>query len=432
MRSFLKDAASIGFSKVVIILLSLGTSILTARVLGPTKNGIVSALLVYPSIFLSFGSLGIRQSTTYLLGQNKYSEVEIKTAITQVWAFTSIISVISCFLLMRYLSETGDQTFLVILALIPIPFTLFITYNSGIFLGKNNIRKFNQINWIPPFVVLMCTAFFLLLLKWDIKGYMLALIGGPIAMFFILLFKNKFIQSFSTKVNLKLVKSLIGLGSIYALSLLVINLNYKFDIIMLGRMSTEYQTGIYAKGANLTEFLWQIPMLLSTIVFARSATSKDGAAFSKKVAQLMRLSFLFISIGSLILWLFSELIIVGLFGEKFAESVQVFNYLLPGIVLLTVYKVMNMDLAGKGKPWIAMFAMIPSLIINIVLNSFLIPRYGASGAAFSSTISYSIGSILFLFVYSRTIQIPVKELIIYRKTDFDPIISVIRKVMKRR
>ena len=432
MRSFLKDTASIGFSKVGIILLSLGTSILTARVLGPTKNGVISALLVYPSIFLSFGSLGIRQSTTYLLGQNKYSEEEIKTAITQIWAFTSIISIISCFLLMRYLSETGDQIFLVILALIPIPFTLFITYNSGIFLGKNNIRKFNQINWIPPFVVLVCTAFFLLLLKWDIKGYMLALIGGPVVMFFILLFKNKFIQSFSFKVNWKLVKSLIGLGSIYALSLLVINLNYKFDIIMLGRMSTEYQTGIYSKGANLTEFLWQIPMFLSTIVFARSATSKDGLAFSKKVAQLMRLSFLFISIGSLTLCLLSEWIITGIFGEKFQESVQVFNYLLPGIVLLTIYKVMNMDLAGKGKPWVAMFAMIPALIINIALNSFLIPQYGASGAALASTVSYSIGAILFLFVYSRTAQIPVKELIIYRKTDFDPIKSVIRKVMKRR
>jgi O-antigen/teichoic acid export membrane protein len=432
MRSFLRDTASVGFSKAGIILFSLGTSILTARILGPEKNGVISALLVYPSIFLSFGSLGIRQSTTYLLGQNKYSEEEIKTGITQIWALTSIISVVVCFLLMRYLSETGNQTFLVILALIPIPFTLFNTYNSGIFLGKNNIQKFNQINWIPSFVILISTAFLLLFLHWDIKGYMIALTVGPIVIFLVLLFKNSFIRSFSLKVNPKLVKSLIGLGSIYALSLLVINLNYRFDIIMLGQLSTKHQMGIYAKGANLAEFLWQIPMLLSTIVFARSATSKNGLAFSKKVAQLMRLSFLFISIGSLTLWLLSEWIITGMFGEKFTESVQVFNNLLPGIVLLTIYKVMNMDLAGKGKPWIAMFAMIPALIINIALNSFLIPRYGASGAALASTISYSVGALLFLFVYSRTVQIPVKELISYRKTDFDPIISVIRKVMKRK
>jgi O-antigen/teichoic acid export membrane protein len=432
MRSFVKDTLSIGFSKILIIVLSLATSIITARVLGPEKNGVISALLVYPSIFLSFGSLGIRQSTTYLLGQNKYNEEEIKTAIAQIWALTSVISIISCFLLMKFLSKTGDETFLVILALIPIPFTLFNTYNSGIFLGQNNIKKFNQINWIPPFVILVLTGAFLLLVNWGVEGYMMALIGGPVTIFFILLFRNKFIQSFSLKVNPKLVKSLIGLGLIYALSLLVMNLNYRFDIIMLEKLSTEYQTGIYSKGANLTEFLWQIPMFLSTIVFARSATSTDGLAFSRKVAQLMRISFVFISVGSLILWLLSDFVIVGIFGEKFVGSIQVFNYLLPGIVLLTIYKVMNMDLAGKGKPWPAMLAMIPSLIINIVLNSFFIPLYGASGAALSSTISYSAAAAIFLIVYSKTVKLSVREAITFKKNDFEPIVSILRKVHSKR
>ncbi len=431
MRSFLKDTVSIGFSKAGIIGFSLLTSMITARVLGPEKNGIISALLVYPSIFMSFGSLGIRQSTTFLLGQNKYSEEAIKTAITQIWAFTSIVSVICCFLLMRYLSQTGDHLWLVFLALIPIPFTLFNTYNSGIFLGRNDIRKFNQINWIPPFVILVFTIVFLFFFDGDIQGYMLALISGPIAIFIILLFKNKFIQSFSLNFNIPLIKSLIGLGLIYALSLLIINLNYKFDIIMLEKMSTAYQTGIYSKGASLTEFLWQIPMFLSTIVFARSATSKDGLAFSRKVAQLMRLSFLIISIASLVLWLLADYVVVGMFGKKFLGSVEVFNLLLPGVVLLTIYKVMNMDLAGKGKPWIAMIAMIPSLIINILMNSFLIPLYGASGAALSSLISYSVAALLFLMVYSKTVQLPVREIITFRKTDFDPIVSIIHKIRKR-
>ncbi|TSJ45803.1 polysaccharide biosynthesis C-terminal domain-containing protein [Fluviicola chungangensis] len=427
MGSFLKDTLSIGFSKIIIILFSLTISIVTARVLGPAKNGIISALLVYPSIFMSLGSLGIRQSTTYLLGQNKFREDEIKTAITQIWIFTSICSLVICFILMKLFSKTGDQTLLVILALIPIPFTLFNTYNSGIFLGKNEIKKFNQINWIPSFVTLLLTFLLIVLFKWDIGGYMLSLIGGPFIIFIILLFKNKFILYFSLKLNFKLLKAMLSLGLIYALSLLIMNLNYKFDVIMLEKLSNDYETGIYAKGANLTEFLWQIPMFLSTIVFARSAASKDGLGFSRKVAQLMRISFIFISIGSLVLWLFSGMFIVAIFGKQFSESVQVFNHLLPGIVLLTIYKVMNMDLAGKGKPWIAMVAMTPSLVINIVLNLFFIPWWGAKGAALASSVSYSVAAMIFLWIYSVTVKIPVREIISLRRTDFDPLIKAFKR-----
>src|SRR5690554_5557729 len=117
MNSFLKDLFSVGSSKVLIILAGLGTSIITARYIGPEGNGIIAALLVYPSLFMSIGSLGIRQSTTYFLGKGIYSEEKIKTAITQIWFFTTLFSLLVCFILMRYLSASGGNIFWVSLAL---------------------------------------------------------------------------------------------------------------------------------------------------------------------------------------------------------------------------------------------------------------------------------------------------------------------------
>ena len=70
MVSFLKDTLSVGISKILMIVFGLATSIIIARTLGPEKNGIIAALLVYPSLFMSIGSLGIRQSTAYFLGKN--------------------------------------------------------------------------------------------------------------------------------------------------------------------------------------------------------------------------------------------------------------------------------------------------------------------------------------------------------------------------
>lgn len=430
MRSFFKDIFSVGVSKSLIIISGLVTSIIIARVLGPEKNGTISALLVYPSLFMSIGSLGIRQSTTYFLGKNIFTETQIKRAVVQIWFLTSILSLLICFLLIKYLSKSGKDLWWIILAVAPIPFTLFNIYNSGIFLGKNEISSFNKINWIPKFVVLVFTILLVIGLELDITGYLIALIIGPLVISLVLLLKNNFVKIFSCKLDWYIIKKMLSLGLVYALALMVINLNYRIDIILLDYISTSYNTGIYSRGVSVTEYLWQIPMLLSTVVFARSAVSKNDNAFSIKVAQLLRLSFLFIALVSIVLFLCSDFVIVTMFGKEFIDSAAVFNLLLPGVILLSVFKVVNMDLAGKGKPWISMKAMVPALIVNILLNLIFIPNMGANGAALASTISYSLATILFLVFYSKETNMSLLSIIKYKRSDFKPLLDIIKRLKK--
>lgn len=431
MNSFINDFFSVGLSKILMIIAGLGTSIITARYLGPEGNGTIAALLVYPSLFMTIGSLGLRQSTTYFIGKGIYKEEQIKVAITQIWFLSSLFALVVNFILISYFSRSGENLLWVILALTPIPLSLFNTYNSGIFLGKNDIQTFNKINWIPSVIILFATLFFVMLFQFGITGAMIALIFGPFFMFFFLLFRNKFIQSFSLQFNWKIIKAMLSLGITYAIALLVINLNYKIDIILLDRLSTPYNLGIYTKGSNITQYLWQIPMLFSTIVFARSSVSKDGLKFSYKVSQLLRVSFIFIGSASIFLLIFSEIIIVGMYGESFRGSIKVLNYLLPGVLLLTIFKVMNMDLAGKGKPWISMKAMVPALGVNIILNFILIPSNGAYGAAIASTVSYTIAGLLFLWFYSTATNIPVIKILAFKKTDFEPVKEAVLKIINK-
>ena len=213
---------------------------------------------------------------------------------------------------------------------------------------------------------------------------------------------------------------------IYAISLLVINLNYKIDIILMDRLSTDYETGIYAKGAELVELLWQIPMIVSTIVFARSATAKEGVQFSRKVVHLLRISLMLAAGASIAFVLFADHIMRLMFGQQFVPSAQVVVVLLPGVLMLVFFKVLNMDLAGKGKPWIALKAMTPSLLINVALNFLWIPPYGAIGAALASTISYSVAGVVFMIAYSSETTIAIKDMLRFRLTDFEPLFRIVR------
>ena len=430
MKAFINDLFRVGISKGLMVSFGLLTSIITARYLGPEKNGLITSLLVYPGLFLSIGSFGIQQSTTFLVGKNLFNESDIKRAVAQIWFISSILSVIICFFLITVFSNSGHNILFVILVLIPVPFSLFNTYNSGFFLGKNQIAVYNKINWVPSLVILLFSMVFLIFYPLDILGYLIALIGGPIFIFVVLIYKNKLLQSLSFNFNWLIIKNLLSLGLTYAVALLVINLNYRFDVIMLDKLSTAHELGIYSKGATLIQFLWQIPMLLSTIVFVRSAVSKNDYTFSLKVAQLLRLSFCLIFVASLILIIFSDFIIITLFGNEFEGSASVLKLLMPGVLLLTIFKVMNMDLAGKGKPSVSLMAMFPGLIINVICNLYLIPVYGANGAAISSTISYTILAVLFLHFYSKAVNIPIKTIITYKKSDFDIFKELLNKKHK--
>ncbi len=431
MSNFFKDLASVGLSKILIIVFGLLNTVLIARLLGPTANGVIGSLSVYPTLFMTIGSLGIRQSATYFVGQKMYGIDDIKRAIVNIWFITSIVCVLACFLLIYFFSSNGNKLILVALSVIPIPFSLFNTYSSGIFLGQNNISGFNRINWLPTMITFVSNILLVWIFKFNISGALLATLIGNISISFLFAFKEDFFKYFNFRnIDFELIKSMLKLGLIYAVSLLIINLNYKLDVILLDRLSNNYEIGIYGKGAALMEYLWQIPMLLSSIIFARSANAKDGKAFSYKVLSLLRISFIIVFVASVFLFVLAPYIVLLLFGEEFNASVSVLRLLLPGVLLMTIVKVLYVDLAGKGNLWGSIKSMTIGIIINIILNIILIPKYGANGSAFSSAVSYSIASILFLYYYINQIGLSFSDVVKFSSEDkvyFDKIIKKFKR-----
>jgi Na+-driven multidrug efflux pump len=91
---------------------------------------------------------------------------------------------------------------------------------------------------------------------------------------------------------------------------------------------------------------------------------------------------------------------------------------LPGILVLVGFRILNSRLTGMGKPQIAIYTFAPALVINFILNLYLIPLYGGIGAAWSTNISYAVGSFIFVIVYSRMVKMPILDIFSYRRSDF--------------
>jgi O-antigen/teichoic acid export membrane protein len=220
------------------------------------------------------------------------------------------------------------------------------------------------------------------------------------------------------KYHEPLMKSMIKLGLVNAIAIFVMQLNYRMDVLMLKKLSSLEQVGFYAVATQIAEQIWHIPYAIETIILSRSANTTDEQAVTRTVASIFRVSMLAAILASVIIFFITPYVIPWIFGKEFISSVPMIQTILPGILILVAFRILNSRLTGMGKPQVAIWIFLPALIINFLANLYLIPKYGGMGAVWSTNISYAIGSIAFILVYSRLIKMPVREILAFRKSDF--------------
>ena len=99
--------------------------------------------------------------------------------------------------------------------------------------------------------------------------------------------------------------------------------------------------------------------------------------------------------------LFGGLVIRLLFGAKFAGSVRPMLLMLPGIVMVSLYLILTRNFTSRNRQQVNLVAAVAALAINVGSNWFLIPRFGISGAAVSTAISYSVAALILLVMFVR-------------------------------
>ena len=224
----------------------------------------------------------------------------------------------------------------------------------------------------------------------------------------------------------------IKLGFVYAIALFVLNLGYRIDVIIMERLSTVSEVGLYSIGVNVAEMLWLVPAAISTVNFARSAASADPRAYARKSALVLRITLWGALIPFLGLYILAPQIIPLIYGNSYLKSGYVVQAILPGIWIALIFKVLNSDLAGRGHPEAAFWVYGFALLVNISLNFWLIPTYGAVGAAWASSVSYTVGALIFANVYAKMSEISISELIVPNINDFHLLSKTILNQLRSR
>lgn len=416
-RRFLRDFIGVLNSNVFSIVCGFLVVVILTNILGAEGFGLYYALLVIPIIVVSLTHLGIRGASIYLIGQKKFNDDQIVSTVLTLLIFTSIIGV-ALSIGAYYILQQPEYTIgLIALVILIIPFRLAIVYIGGIYFGKDEIKKANQLEWSINLINLVLA---IILVWWQNTGLLGAIISLTTANLMVGIYAIYSIsKSFNVVIHVfpDIVKSMLKLGIMYAFTFFVIQLNYRLDILLLERLSTINEVGIYSLGVHIAEQLWQVPFAISIVLFSRTANLEDQNKITSSTISLARQSVILIILLSLVAIILAPYLIPLVFGQEFIPSIQILYLILPGVIILVVFRVLSGQLAGIGKPQYAVYIFAPALLINLLLNYLWIPEHGAVGAAWASNISYAIGTVGYWLIFSNVTGVSRLEIFRFGKND---------------
>ena len=171
------------------------------------------------------------------------------------------------------------------------------------------------------------------------------------------------------------------------------------DTLMIGYFLGEAKVGIYnvaAPIAGLISIIGASTLSLYLVIITEQHINKLTQSIKDTFIIITRWIFLISFPILCLLILESKNIILVSFGETYSEASSVLIIISLGFFINGLFGPGRLILTSIGKTKFQMINNFISLFSNILLNLYLIPRYGISGAAISTIISLTIRALLTL------------------------------------
>ena len=206
-------------------------------------------------------------------------------------------------------------------------------------------------------------------------------------------------------------------------------LQFRADSFIVNAVVGVRATGIYSVTSGLAETLWYVPNALGTVMFSRAV---DPAADAGRIAAVLTRTTIVVALVSAIpAFAFGPRLVRLVYGSAFSDAGVALRLILPGIVAYSIVAVLSRYIVGRGRPGTGTMILVIGLVLNIVANLVLVPRYGINGAAMSSSISYGLTAIVTLLVFRRVSGRGVVETLVIQPSDVRALRSMIRASLAR-
>jgi O-antigen/teichoic acid export membrane protein len=424
-------------------LLAGGTlSIVLARTVGPSANGRFALLGTLVGLLAMLFSLGLSAGIVYEVSRRRWS-VRSASRTSYLAGFSLGVAAFglgfAVFLLIHDSVFRGIPTGLALLALASLPAVLAYEYGDSILLARERYESYAGLELTHSAIFLLVGAG--LAIPFGVTGAVAglttaAVVGALVGA--VLLLRE------ATRDNV--VDSVGSLARTVRFGLqawganLLQQINYRFDVLILGGFATDRDVGVYSVALTATSIAWVLPQALQTVLFARVA-SLDEAMLAGNISAAESDASLAKAIRHGVLltlptgFVVSLLLLVGVplfYGPKFHQTIWLGFVLLPGTLLLGVAKILTSGTAGRGYPRYSLYTGAISVPATLALYFGLIPTLDAWGAAIGSSLSYVLTAAIALGFFRRVTALGLREAFVPRAEDVADYSGLLRLALARR
>ena len=377
-----------------------------SRTLLPEGIGKLNYAEALVNYFVLFASLGIPVYGIREVARYRQNTEELKTKLVQIFSINLVFMIASAAALCVFII-TGAVEKQLTLILIFMSLLFFSLIDMEWFFQGTENYKFITVRNVIIKTITLILIYLTVKTPEDIRIYAILLVfgtgGNSLFNFsfilrrygkaFLQVFRFSFLkEAFRQHARLILVTSSMALaGSIY-LSL---------DIIMLGNLSTDAQVGFYAASVKIVRVLISVVLALTTVLLPRASLHVKNNN-QQEFIRLFDIGFRFMMFVSLPciagLLMLAEPIMVMFAGFHFHQAYSVVQWLSWLIILASLNNLLGLQvLYPLNKEKYFLQAIVAGALCSAVTNVFLIPLYGANGAALSAVLAEAV--ILLLLMY---------------------------------
>lgn len=414
LTSLVKDSSLVLISRVSGVALAFITNIIISRYYGAETVGIVALVTTFISIAVLLVLFGTNTSILKLIPQYRVkhsvnaSFFVYRKTLYALFIWGLMISAALFFLSPLIANNVFGNPELTLFFSISSGFMVFIAlkdYSLSALRALNDIKAFALL-YFTFFITILFVVSVIAVFSYGENAAVFAFIFTPVLFFFLCTYYvyRKFER---LKNENSLNGNKITLKDIYSVSapMFLISgahlLMSQADIIMIGIYLSETDVGIYfitVKLALVTSFVLSAVNSVVSPKFSHAYHSGDLDLLKKTARDSSKL-IIFTTFPILFFLIALGYPVLGIFGEEFQAAYWILVILVIGQMVNSLSGSVGYFLNMTGNEKAYQKIILLGLLLNIILNAVLIPKYGNLGAAIatsSSLIFWNISSLMFM------------------------------------
>jgi len=386
------------FDKALRMGVGLFVGVWIARYLGPEQYGLLNYAMAFVALFGAFSTLGLQGIVVRdLVKEPEDTNSTLGTAFILQLAGAAV-TVALIVVAIGWMRPDDDLTKLMVAIL---GAALIFRSSAVVKYWFESQVQSRYVVWVENGIFLFMAAIKigLILSKASLIAFvwvvLVEAIIVAIGLFAIYIRRTKALYQWSA--SLSRAKNLLRDSWPLILSGIAVAIYMRIDQIMLGEMIGPEAVGVYSAALRISEVWNMVPMVIVASLFPTIIETKKNnqALYIKRIQQLFNLMVVISFSIALVITMSGDWLINFLFGQRYTEaaSVLVIHIWTGLFVFLGVASGRWYILEGLQR--LAFYRTALGAIVNIIMNIFLIPKYGVVGAAWATVMANASAAYIF-------------------------------------